>query len=355
MFPFDWELNKASQIIARELFDLKPGEIFIITADTESDPRVVEATAGAAFTVGAKPMVIWMAAPREVGKAADHFWPAASLVGALKEAHAWVEFNGKNLLYSTPYDIALRENRKLRYLCLYGMNVDMMVRCIGQVDYPILKEFMEKIAAMTREAKQVRVTTPAGGDVTFRMPKTEGGEPDPNRPYTARLGYAHTPGSHMMGGQIGGAPDLASINGTIVFDGSVSPPCGRLEEPVVLTITGGRIVKVEGGNQAREFESWLRSFNHPQMFKFAHFNYGFNPGAKLTGNVIEDERVWGCTQWGIGNIDARLIKPEGVPAPSHTDGICLNSSVWLDGEPIMEKGKMVRPDLVELARKLGKY
>jgi 2,5-dihydroxypyridine 5,6-dioxygenase len=240
-------------------------------------------------------------------------------------------------------------------LCLAGMNVDMMVRCIGQVDYPILKEFMEIIAALTREAKEVRVKTPSGGDVEFRMPKTEGGEPDPTHPYTARLGYANSPGSHMMGGQIGGAPDLDSINGKIVFDGSVSPPCGRLETPIALSVKRGTIVSVEGGRQAMEFESWLRSFNHPQMLRFAHFNYGFNPGARLTGNSIEDERVWGCTQWGIGNIDVRLIKPDGVPAPSHTDGICLNSSVWLDGKLIMEKGMMVRPDLIELARKLGKH
>ena len=67
-------MSKASNIITKELFDLKPGEIFIITGDTESDPRVVEATARAAFTIGAKPMVIWLAAPISVGKAVDDFF-----------------------------------------------------------------------------------------------------------------------------------------------------------------------------------------------------------------------------------------------------------------------------------------
>ena len=65
------------------------------------------------------------------------------------------------------------------------------------------------------------------------------------------------------------------------------------------------------------------------MLKIAHICYGFNPGAKLTGDVVEYERVWGCVEWGIGNMNWR-------PAPSHSDGICLNVSVWLDSEQILD-------------------
>ena len=38
-------------------------------------------------------------------------------------------------LYSTPYDIAVQENPQLRHMCLVGMNVDMMIHCIGRVNY----------------------------------------------------------------------------------------------------------------------------------------------------------------------------------------------------------------------------
>jgi len=354
MFLYEYELGKASSILTKELFRLKPGETFVVTADTESDPRVVDATASAAFAVGAKPMVIWLASPLGVGKAADPMLPVEALTAVLKEADAWVEFNNQWLLYSTPYDIAVKENKKLRHMCLVGMNADMMTRCIGRVDYPTLKEFMEKITEMTKNAKHVRMTTPAGEDVEFDHAKTYDGEPDPNHIFTASLGYANVPGSHMMSGQIGWAPDLESVNGTIVFDGSLVPPCGKLEEPVRLTVKAGEIVKIEGGKQAVEFEAWLKSFNHPRMLKLAHVCYGFNPGANLTGDILEDERVWGCTEWGIGNVGAILIAPDGIPAPSHTDGICLNTSVWLDGKQIMDEGKMVEPGLVELAQKLGK-
>jgi len=343
---YEYEIGRAADILCRELFKLKPGETFAITADTESDARVVEAVARAAFAVGAKPMVIWLASPLGVGKAADPMLPVKALSAALKESDAWVEFNNEWLLYSTPYEIATRENKNLRYLCLVGMNADMMTRCLGRVDYPNLKVFEETITDMTKKTKHMKLTTPAGTNVEF--------DNDPTRPMICEVGYADTPGSHMLSGQIGWSPIFDTINGIIAFDGSIVPPIGLVKEPVKLHVEKGKIVKVEGGKDAVDYEAWLRSFNDPNMFNMAHVCYGFNPGAKLTGNILEDERVWGCTEWGVGYVGPMLAPPKGIPAASHSDGICLNTSVWLDGVQITDKGKVVHKDLVEIAKKLGK-
>jgi leucyl aminopeptidase (aminopeptidase T) len=343
---YEYELGRAAKILCEDLFKLKPGETFVITADTESDERVVDATARAAFACGAKPMVIYTASPLGVGKAADPMLPVEALTAALLKADAWVEFNNEWLLYSTPYDIAVKENKKLRHECLVGMSVEMMVRNMGRVDYPNLEKFMKLVTKKTLSAKHVRITTPAGTDVEF--------DNEPGRKPIMELGYADTPGSHMMAGQIGWSPDFESINGKIVFDGSLVPPIvGILQEPVSLTIKKGEIVKFEGGKEATEYEKWLKGFNHPMMLKLAHVCYGFNPGARLTGNILEDERVWGGTEWGIGNVGAILV-PGGISGPSHSDGICLNSSVWLDGVQLMDKGQLLDPELKKLAEKLGK-
>src|SRR5450756_172046 len=75
----------------------------------------------------------------------------------------------------------------------------------------------------------IRMTTPAGEDVEF--------DNAPGRNPIMELGYSNTPGSHMMAGQIGWSPDLESINGVIVFDGSLVPPCiGVVKTPVALHI-----------------------------------------------------------------------------------------------------------------------
>ncbi|MBA3062335.1 MAG: aminopeptidase, partial [Atribacteria sp.] len=89
-YYYEYELGKAAKILCEDLFKLKPGETFVITADTESDDRVVNATARAAFACDAKPMVIYTASPLGVGKAADPMLPLESLTAALLKADAWV-------------------------------------------------------------------------------------------------------------------------------------------------------------------------------------------------------------------------------------------------------------------------
>ncbi len=343
---YEYELGKAGDVLMRDMFKLKKGETVIITADTESDERVVNAAARSAFALGAKPMVIWLASPYGVGKAADPMLPVDSLAAALTKADAWVEFNNKWLLYSTPFEIAMKQNDKLRYLCLVGMDVDMMIRVIGRVDAAKLSVFLHKVTEMTRQASHVRITNPAGSELEF--------DNEPEYTFTCDDGSAFEAGMHMLGGQICWIPRFETINGTLVFDGTLDPPTGLLQEPVSLTIEKGRVVKIDGGSQAREFESWLQSFNDSNMYRLAHVCYGFNPGAKLTGNILEDERVWGCTEWGLGYLSSIDAPPDGIDASSHCDGICLNSTVILDGEKILDEGKLVPEDLKELAAEIGK-
>lgn len=341
---YEYELGKAADILMRDMFAVQAGETVVITADTEADERVVNAAARSAFAMGAKPMVIWLPSPRGVGKAADPYLPVESLTGALTHADVWVEFNNQWLLYSTPFELAMEKNKKLRYLCLVGMNAEMMVRVIGRVDKQMLSRFLHRVTDLNKAARRMRITTPAGTDLEFEM--------EPSRKTYCDDGSASEPGMHMLGGQICFFPKFESINGTLVFDGSLVPPCGLLEQPIVMKVEKGRVVDISGGKQAMQFKAWLESFDDPNMFRLAHGCYGFNPGAKLTGDILEDERVWGCTEWGLGYLSPLDAPPDGINAKSHTDGICLNSSVWLDGELIMDKGVLVHPELQELAAKI---
>lgn len=339
----DFELAVAAQKLVKDVLKISSDEEVVITADTSSDWSVVEATARAVAVVGGKPVVFLHQTPVGVGKAADPYLPTRSLKAVLSVADVWIEFNRNWLLYSTPYWEAMSVGR-VRYICLVGMNADMMVRTIGRVNVRLLYDFQRKLAEVTRKSKYMRVKTPAGTDLEF--------ENDPSRPVLVE-GEVTGPGEYMLFGQVDWAPVEESINGVLVFDGSVWPPeeLGLLKNPIKLYVKEGVVRKVEGGLEARIFERWLKSFNDEKMFNVAHLSYGCNPGAKLTGNILEDERVWGVVEWGLGS-QSPTFKGKLGPASSHTDGICLNPTLWGDEEKIIDNGEYVHPELRELATRL---
>jgi leucyl aminopeptidase (aminopeptidase T) len=111
-------------------------------------------------------------------------------------------------------------------------------------------------------------------------------------------------------------------------------------------VEGGYARQIEGGPQATRFARWLESFDHPEAYLLDHVCYGFNPGVTHpTGRILEDERVFGCMQFGIGAAE--------YGSPVHTDGVMLDPSVWLDDLQIEEKGRYVHPELIELCRAMG--
>jgi 2,5-dihydroxypyridine 5,6-dioxygenase len=118
-------------------------------------------------------------------------------------------------------------------------------------------------------------------------------------------------------------------------------------------ITAGRIAEINGQAEAQKMRGWLEKLGDPNMYNLAHVCYGFNPGAILTGLCTEDERVWGSTEWGMG-YQGPMFQGSLPEAISHADGICLHSTVWVDDKLLVEEGKVVHPELVEIAKAMGK-
>jgi len=102
-----------------------------------------------------------------VGKIADPMLPQNALSGALNNMHVWIEFNYQWILYLTVFDMVMKENRDIGYICLVGVNPDTMVRTIGKVEIKKLAEFPGKIAEITQKGDHIGAATPAGTDIKF--------------------------------------------------------------------------------------------------------------------------------------------------------------------------------------------
>jgi 2,5-dihydroxypyridine 5,6-dioxygenase len=333
-------VRRTADKLLRHVMKAKEGETVAITCDTESDWTFATELESSAVDIGAKPILVRNKAPPHVGRAAEPFLPLESLTGAVANSDVWIELNGKWLLYSSVYEDAMKR-RRTRYMCLVGLNRDIAVRCIGKVDVPKVLEFQRALQSITKGARSMHYTTPGGSDIRF--------ENDPGRPVLAE-GDVSGPGDYMLIGQVDWAPIEESINGTLVFDGSVNPPdaLGLLKEPIKLDIVDGRVKRIHGGKAARIYAKWLGSFGDENMYIPAHISYGCNPGAKLTGNVLEDERIWGVLEWGLGN-QSESFGAKNTRAATHSDGITLRPTLEADGELIIKDGRYVHPKLAALA------
>jgi len=329
-----FELARAARKTVEEVMPVQPGENVVITGDTSSDSRVVNAVAQAVYALGAHPVVIWYETQPDA-----QMEPPAPVAAALREADVWFEFGVQYILYTEARKQATAAG--CRHACYGGMDVEMMVRTIGRVDQQAMAELGRRLRDLCTAAEVVRVTDPNGTNLVCPVDRN----PPIYLPGTGQPGAGY---SQMLGGQASFSALVDEINGTIVFDGAIWPPAelGPLSQPVRLTIERGYVTEIEGGHEARVFERWLASFNNRQMYRIAHLSFGFNPGVRrISGRIVEDERVFGCLDIGIG--------PQSLGAPSHTDGIILRPSIVADGVEIEREGRYVHPDLLDLCRQLG--
>ena len=327
-----FELGQAAVKLVRDVFPIKAGENVVVTADTTTDARVVNATAQAVYAVGAHPVVIHYEALPNVA-----MMPPAPVAAALKAADAWIEYAPAYLLHGPAHREAMSAG--CRMLCLTAVDADAMVRTIGRPDYMAMDEFREKIRALSQSADEMRLSSPAGTDLTAKV------DHDAKPFFRPASGKGY---SQMLGGQSGFSHLVDTVEGTLVFDGTIYPPTdlGVPRTPVSMQIEHGYIRRVSGGSEASRFERWLASFNNPLMYQIAHLSYGFNPGVtRCSGRIAEDERVFGCLDIGIG------ITSRG--APTHTDGIVLDASVWADHMQLEDEGRYVHPELAALCKRMG--
>lgn len=92
------------------------------------------------------------------------------------------------------------------------------------------------------------------------------------------------------------APLEDSANGTIIVDGSIAG-IGVLKEPITLTLEHGRLVDASGEAGKRLLE--ILGDGNGRII--AEFGIGTNKKARLTGNVLEDEKVFGTVHIAFGS------------------------------------------------------
>lgn len=221
-------------------------------------------------------------------------------------------------------------DKGIRVITLPGITEDILTRCID-IDYDEMKMLSNKIADELDKAKFARITTTKGTDLTINITKIKA--------------HGRKGGDFSKFGDYGNLPEgetfLAPIQkgttGVYVVDASQAG-VGKLKESIKITVKDGFAIKIEGGASADNLSKLLKSIKDKNAYNIAEFGIGTNKKAKVTGIVLEDEKVFGTCHIALGKNDSF---GGHVNVPIHVDGVIKNPTIYADKKMIMKNGKLL--------------
>jgi leucyl aminopeptidase (aminopeptidase T) len=219
-------------------------------------------------------------------------------------------------------------NGHTRIATLPGITEEVFERGLGS-DYDEIAELCQRIFTPLHKGKTAHVTTPNGTDVEIDI-DNDAEVCDGN--ISAEAAFSNLPDGETLV-----APRNA--NGVIVAD-----YCGSLiTEPTKITVKDGYVVDIEDNESGRRFKEVLektkKSDGNDNAGFIAEFAIGTNKKAKVTGVVLEDEKVYGTCHIAFG--DNTSYPGGNNPAGWHMDVILFKPTVTVDGEVIQKDGEIV--------------
>ena len=210
---------------------------------------------------------------------------------------------------------------------LPGTSDDMFTRAM-KVDPAVLRDDGKRwIARLGGKKRVIRIVTDKGTDIEFTIGSCPVQNDDANYQTAGIVG-------NIPAGEVYTVPDPGSANGRIVIDASIGSILWEEGDPdCAVVVRNGSAVAFEG-ERGQLLKEKLAAVGE-KGFVMAEFGIGTNPFLKITGNLLEDEKVKGTIHLAFGN-NCAMGGTNQVPV--HIDGMVCKPTVFADGECVMEKG-----------------
>jgi leucyl aminopeptidase (aminopeptidase T) len=313
------DMEKAVNTVLVECLGVRAGEDVLVVCDPKK--RVIaEALVTHARELGTEAVLMEMAERENNGTE-----PPRAVAAAMLECDVFIAPTSKSLSHTEARHAASQKG--VRAATMPDITEDMMVRTMS-ADYREVARRSKVLADALTAGKEVRIVSDEGTDVTLSIEGRDGLPDD---------GHLTKPGAfgNLPAGEGFIAPLEGRTNGRIVFDGSIWP-IGLLDEPLVVDIKDGYATEITG-HRADEFKSLLEKHGR-EAFAVAELGIGTNETAKLTGNVLEDEKIMGTIHVALGDNHSF---GGAIRVSSHQDGIVLKPNLTIDGESFLEGGKLL--------------
>jgi leucyl aminopeptidase (aminopeptidase T) len=342
------QLREAARIAVETSLKVREGEqVLVITNPAADAAAIAEALYDASLEAGGRPVLLFQPVKPQL----DFAEPAVlAAFGAKPEVviSLSAEKLGKDPKgIASPYEHGGVKYDHIFHLQMYGekscrafwspsATVESFIRTVP-IDYAELKRRCAALAGALDRAVSVHVRAPGGTDITIglrgRKAKSDDGD----------FSLAGS-GGNLPAGETFISPQNGTARGRISFDGSISVNEGTLviREHIDCVVEKGFVKEIRGAGEAaalkaaieaaetgaREFEKTGRlpagagEIYARNARNIGELGIGLNPRARITGNMLEDEKAFRTCHFAIGmNYD------EDAPCLIHLDGLVKNPTI----------------------------
>lgn len=306
-----------SMNVLKDCLGLRSGELLAVVADDDKR-ELAESVYEAGKRLGAESMLLVMQPRSKSGEE-----PPAPVAEAMAKADVAVCITTHSMTHTAARKQAAAAGT--RVATMPGMTDDMFSHGAITADYAQVKEMTEQVAALLSAGREVRIEKD-GLSLSFSIGGRDG---------VLSTGLYLNPGEsgNLPSGEAYIAPLEGTAAGRIIVDGSIAG-IGALNSPLVLTVEQGRLTAAEGEGG----EKLLEMLGSGDGRLLGEFGIGTNNKARITGVVLEDEKVYGTIHVAFGSNNTF---GGTVAAGVHIDAVVMKPDVYIDGKLIMRAGELI--------------
>ena len=311
------QLVEVSKQVLTNCLGLREKESLLVVTD-DVKKELAEALYQAGQLLGAESMLMVMKEREKSGQE-----PPIAVSRAMADSDVVVCITQHSLTHTQARKHAVASGA--RVATMPGITEDMFLEGAISADYAKVKEMTKQVADMLTQGKQVRIEKD-GYTLSFSIEERKG---------IASTGVYLQPGEsgNLPSGEAYIAPIEGTASGQILIDGSIAG-IGKLHAPLLLTLEQGRIVHAEGDAA----EKLLAILGDGDGRLLGEFGIGTNDKARITGVVLEDEKVYGTIHVAFGSNNTF---GGTIAAGVHIDGVVNKPDVFIDDVQVLHKGKLV--------------
>ncbi len=314
-------LDNASVIAIKDCMKVKKNEKILVITD-ELKNEIGYSIYENAKRLGYKSLLLEMPSGKINGEE-----PPAEVAEMMKKFDVVFVPTAKSITHTDARRAASKKG--VRVATFPGITKEIMIRGMN-ADYNAISKRSIKLKNILEKGNHIRITAPAGTDIEFDIT---------GRTAIASKGLYHKKGEsgNLPTGETFLAPVEGTTNGVFVVDGSFAGLGLIGEVHIKVEVEKGFATKITGGKAAKKLIGMLDKVGR-RARNIAEFGIGTNDSAKLSGILLEDEKVMGTVHLALGN---NVTMGGTFNVPIHVDGVIKKPTVYLDDKLLMNSGNLL--------------